>query len=50
LTQETEEEMIERRSKNADATIGFLFQAYDWFWILAGIVFGLFLLGIWLFG
>jgi hypothetical protein len=40
--------MTKRRSRNADATFGFLLEAYDWFWIVAGIVIGLFLLAIWL--
>ncbi len=39
MTHETEEEMIERRSQNADAAMGFLFSAYDWFWILIGAAF-----------
>ena len=36
MTHETEEGMIERRSQNAEAAMGCLFSAYDWFWILVG--------------
>jgi hypothetical protein len=41
VTRETEEETIKRRSQNADAAIGCLFDgalgAFDWFWILLGL-------------
>ena len=46
---ETEEEMIERRSRNADAVFIGLAKAWDaweWFWIIVG---GLFLLGAFIF-
>jgi hypothetical protein len=50
VTPETEEERIKRRSRNADAAFGLIFEAYDWFWILAAIVAGLALLAFWLLG
>jgi lipoprotein signal peptidase len=50
VTRETEEEMVERRSQNADAAFGFLLNAYDWFWIVAGILIGLAVLALWLLG
>jgi hypothetical protein len=50
VTQESEEEMIKRRSQNADAAMGCLsgaFQAYDWLWILIGLAL---LIAYWLLG
>ncbi len=48
MTQETEDETIERRSRNANAAMGCLFEggmtAFDWVWILLGLA----LLAFWL--
>ena len=50
MTQETEEERIERRSQNAEAVVSFLDEAYNWFWIVAGVLVGLVFLAFWLLG
>ena len=50
MTRETEEETIKRRSENAEAAFGLLFDAYEWLWIIAGVFVGLVLLAIWLLG
>jgi hypothetical protein len=50
VTRETEEEVIQRRSENAEGVFALLYDAYEWFWILAGIVIGLGLLAFWALG
>jgi hypothetical protein len=39
LKQDPSAEVIKRRSENAEAALGWLFSAYDWFWILVGAAF-----------
>jgi hypothetical protein len=50
VTLETDEDRIEQRSRNADATVNFLFEAYDWLWIFAAVLVGLGVLVFWLLG
>jgi len=50
---EREDEMIERRSRNADAAFLGLLSAWsllDWFWILAGILMLVAIFIFWLLG